>query len=290
MKEFFTAAFWRSVWWYMGHPEAPSGYSPGQSPEPDFVDAYTNPAIIGSDPPFAAPCSHSGIGVSTWFDRSVCPEPCGSMHDRCTRCGRAVGGCPIEGADDYEATTGHAITCGAGFGAPCECDDRPEPGEGSPGDIGLGPLPSFSEPPTGPPFHYGDNGDGITGKHTGRVEDCPGPGCGPRDCEASATTADMTFGPCIKRERHKGWHEDANGAQWTERCRGCGHTEGEGCDCPPDGTVSVPREALRGLVRVAEYVAGSEPYPDPVAARRALGALDDAGLLEQFREDGSDAR
>jgi len=33
------------------------------------------------------PCTHP----DTWFDRSMCAEPCGSMHDRCTQCGVVVG-------------------------------------------------------------------------------------------------------------------------------------------------------------------------------------------------------
>jgi hypothetical protein len=37
-------------------------------------------------------CTHP----DTWFDRSLCPEPCGAMHDRCTTCGEVVGGCAWE--------------------------------------------------------------------------------------------------------------------------------------------------------------------------------------------------
>lgn len=54
-----------------------------------------------------------------------------------------------------------------------------------------------------------------------------------------------------------------------------------------EGYVVVPREAFDGLVKVAEYVSlgrhavdrrsDGAPYPD-AAARRALGALGDAGL------------
>ena len=53
------------------------------------------------------------------------------------------------------------------------------------------------------------------------------------------------------------------------------------------GYVAVPREAFDALVQVAEYVSygrravdhqpDGAPYPD-AAARRALGALGDAGL------------
>ena len=54
-----------------------------------------------------------------------------------------------------------------------------------------------------------------------------------------------------------------------------------------DDLIQVPRDAFDALVRVAEYVSygrsavghqpDSAPYPDTLA-RRALGALDDAGL------------
>lgn len=30
-----------------------------------------------------------------WFDRSVCPEPCGSMHTICGDCGRVQGYCGV---------------------------------------------------------------------------------------------------------------------------------------------------------------------------------------------------
>ena len=28
-----------------------------------------------------------------WFDRTICPEPCNTMHDICVECGRPKGGC-----------------------------------------------------------------------------------------------------------------------------------------------------------------------------------------------------
>jgi hypothetical protein len=37
-------------------------------------------------------CQHS----DTWFDRTVCPEPCGAMHDRCTTCGETVNPCALD--------------------------------------------------------------------------------------------------------------------------------------------------------------------------------------------------
>lgn len=33
---------------------------------------------------------------NNWFDRTVCPEPCGGMHTRCQNCGYAVDLCPFE--------------------------------------------------------------------------------------------------------------------------------------------------------------------------------------------------
>ena len=31
----------------------------------------------------------------TWFDRTVCPEPCGSMHTICSTCGYIIDDCPL---------------------------------------------------------------------------------------------------------------------------------------------------------------------------------------------------
>jgi hypothetical protein len=45
------------------------------------------------------PCCKDG---DIWFDRTLCPKPCGSMHDRCDACGRAVDGCAIEDAIELQ--------------------------------------------------------------------------------------------------------------------------------------------------------------------------------------------
>lgn len=57
----------------------------------------------------------------------------------------------------------------------------------------------------------------------------------------------------------------------------------------PGSTVGVPTEVLRDLVKVAAHASAGRSaafaqglYPD-VMARRALGALDDAGLLDLLR-------
>ena len=43
-------------------------------------------------------CAHP----DSWIDRTFCPEPCGSLHRRCIRCGRAVGYCPFEVPEIHE--------------------------------------------------------------------------------------------------------------------------------------------------------------------------------------------
>jgi hypothetical protein len=48
------------------------------------------------------PCTHNG---DTWFDRSFCPEPCGSMHDRCVECGCAPG-CYFESEEHADDVNG----------------------------------------------------------------------------------------------------------------------------------------------------------------------------------------
>lgn len=41
-----------------------------------------------------AECKHDG---AQWFDRTICADPCGSMHQRCVACGSAYGHCCWEG-------------------------------------------------------------------------------------------------------------------------------------------------------------------------------------------------
>lgn len=44
-------------------------------------------------------CEESDV----WFDRTICPEPCGSMHNVCTECGRIKGYCPVAVDDSLNA-------------------------------------------------------------------------------------------------------------------------------------------------------------------------------------------
>ena len=43
--------------------------------------------------------SCGGDASDNWFDRSICPEPCDSMHTRCVKCGVALDGCEFDDAD-----------------------------------------------------------------------------------------------------------------------------------------------------------------------------------------------
>lgn len=49
-----------------------------------------------------------------YFDRSICPEPCGAMHYRCTDCGWALDYCPHEDPDVEKcgSVTHFTISCG----------------------------------------------------------------------------------------------------------------------------------------------------------------------------------
>lgn len=52
-----------------------------------------NPIDTGS---LACHCDDDGEAFTDhWFDRSICPEPCGFMHDICVECGRVKGGCVV---------------------------------------------------------------------------------------------------------------------------------------------------------------------------------------------------
>ncbi len=54
-------------------------------------------------------------GGDVWFDRTICPEPCDMMHDRCTECGKVIGYCPFEDPsirpdwDEYFLGIAHAV-------------------------------------------------------------------------------------------------------------------------------------------------------------------------------------
>lgn len=52
----------------------------------------TDWAEVGAEPT----CTHDGLDVDVWFDRTICPDPCGSMHQRCTSCGAPTEPCPAE--------------------------------------------------------------------------------------------------------------------------------------------------------------------------------------------------
>lgn len=48
------------------------------------------------DPRTACTCEDDGETFTDhWFDRTICPEPCGTMHDVCNECGFPKGGCLV---------------------------------------------------------------------------------------------------------------------------------------------------------------------------------------------------
>lgn len=66
--------------------------------EPDH-SAFGAPHCLKCECPLyrtEPPCKGCGQMDGYWFDRSVCAEPCSSMHDRCTNCGAVSGHCPLE--------------------------------------------------------------------------------------------------------------------------------------------------------------------------------------------------
>lgn len=63
------------------------------------VRAARTSALLGT---CACPIDANGNPPPSWFDRSYCPEPCGSMHDVCEACCRVVGHCPVSAAAEQE--------------------------------------------------------------------------------------------------------------------------------------------------------------------------------------------
>jgi len=56
------------------------------------------------EPIESGPCPSCGQQAGTWFDRSVCAEPCSSAHNRCANCGAVTGdACLNEAPPEPEA-------------------------------------------------------------------------------------------------------------------------------------------------------------------------------------------
>jgi hypothetical protein len=58
----------------------------------------SNLIAAASQPPEACP-GCGGDRTSNWTDRSICPQPCGKMHIRCSQCGQALDSCHWDQAD-----------------------------------------------------------------------------------------------------------------------------------------------------------------------------------------------
>lgn len=66
-------------------------------PEHEYVSPEHCDRCAGDQAePKEPPCGACGQFAESWFDRSICAEPCGSMHYRCSNCGAVVGHCPLE--------------------------------------------------------------------------------------------------------------------------------------------------------------------------------------------------
>lgn len=58
---------------------------------------WRGPGPVCSVHPKVGRCPNcNGPVDANWFDRSVCPAPCGAMHTRCKECGTALDGCPVD--------------------------------------------------------------------------------------------------------------------------------------------------------------------------------------------------
>lgn len=93
-------------------PEDPSRL-PAETPQPPQCAECGHPKDThqeGDDPVTPGTCSVCGDDDRHDYEADETPQPE-------TQAARPGG--------DYEATTGHEITCGAGFGADCTCDPKP---------------------------------------------------------------------------------------------------------------------------------------------------------------------
>lgn len=66
--------------------------APVSDPQPAGGDAV--PAEEWDEADGMCPNCQTSAGEN-WFDRGVCPEPCGYMHTRCVACGHPYEGCVL---------------------------------------------------------------------------------------------------------------------------------------------------------------------------------------------------
>lgn len=67
------------------------------NPHPRDIHATTTAVLAQARARAAAPsacvCPEE---TDSWFDRSICPDPCGSMHNICVECSLPQGGCAVD--------------------------------------------------------------------------------------------------------------------------------------------------------------------------------------------------
>lgn len=74
-------------------------------------------------------CAHGG---GSYFDRTVCPDPCGSMHYRCKHCGDVLDPCPPQALPEPGTHHPMLVRWGSRHGLPAEvCDTCSVPEAGS---------------------------------------------------------------------------------------------------------------------------------------------------------------
>lgn len=103
-----TWQYWRDALrhpYAVGHGHCQTCGAGGPCPLATFKDAYAATILRELDrmgflrpPPTCCPTP------DMWFDRNICPEPCGSMHDRCNNCLTTMGGCVLESVGENRHT------------------------------------------------------------------------------------------------------------------------------------------------------------------------------------------
>lgn len=69
-----------------------ASYDPEEHPDYHAICYWGEAAARLAEDPDREDCEHVG---GSWFDRTLCPEPCGKMHDRCHDCGDPLDSCDV---------------------------------------------------------------------------------------------------------------------------------------------------------------------------------------------------
>jgi hypothetical protein len=83
-----------------------ASYDPEEHPDYHAICYWGEAAARLAEDPDHEDCEHEG---GSWFDRTLCAEPCGKMHDRCRDCGGPLDSCDVR-ARSYLTRTRPAAT------------------------------------------------------------------------------------------------------------------------------------------------------------------------------------